>query len=55
MNNISDILSLCAISTRMTAKTLFPERFYAPFVENVHGKIFDLIDGPANKVAFAVL
>ena len=37
----------------MVAKTLFPERFSMPFAENVHGKIFDLIDGPAQKVAIA--
>jgi len=37
----------------MVAKTFFPERFYVPFAENVHGKIFDLIDGPDQKVAIA--
>ena len=47
------IHSLCSVSTRMTAKTFFPERFELPFAEEVHGKIFDLIDGPANKVAIA--
>ena len=45
------ILSQCSISTRMTALTFFPERFYMPFAEEVHGKIFDLIDGPAEKEA----
>lgn len=47
------ILTNCSISTEITAKTFFPERFYLPFAEEVHGKIFDLIDGPANKVAIA--
>ena len=47
------ILQHCAMSTRMTALTLFPERFYMPFAEEVHGKIFDLIDGPEQKVAIA--
>lgn len=37
----------------MTSLTLFPDRFYAPFAENVHGKIFELIDGPENKVVIA--
>jgi len=37
----------------MTALTFFPERFYMPFAEEVHGKIFDLIDGPEQKVAIA--
>lgn len=47
------ILSNCSVSTRMTAETFFPERFYAPFADDVHGKIFDLIDGPDRKVAIA--
>ena len=47
------ILSKCAISTRMTALTFFPERFYMPFAESIHGKIFNLIDGPENKDAIA--
>jgi len=37
----------------MMAKTFFPERFSVPFAENVHGKIFELIDGPDQKVAIA--
>lgn len=48
-----EIHSLCSVSTRMTAQTFFPERFYVPFADNIHGKIFDLIDGPDNKVAIA--
>jgi len=47
------IQSLCSISTRMTAQTFFPERFYVPFADNIHGKIFNLIDGPDQKVAIA--
>lgn len=35
------ILSKCALSTRMTALTFFPERFYMPFAEEVHGKILN--------------
>lgn len=50
----SQIHSLCSVSTRVLAKTLFPERFYMPFAEEVHGKIFDLIDDPTKqKVAIA--
>jgi predicted phage terminase large subunit-like protein len=37
----------------MVAKTFFPERFSLPFSEEVHGKIFDLIDGPEQQVAIA--
>ncbi len=52
-NELKHILYQCAVSTRMTALTFFPDRFHMPFAENVHGKIFDLIDGPAQKVAIA--
>ena len=41
---VRQILSQCSISTRMTALTFFPDRFYMPFAEEVHGKIFDLVD-----------
>ena len=51
--DLKQILAACSVSTEMTAKTFFPERFYVPFAKNIHGKIFDLIDGPANKVAIA--
>lgn len=50
---IKQIHSLCSISTRMTAKTFFPERFHLPFAEQIHGEIFKLIDGPDNKVVIA--
>jgi hypothetical protein len=51
--DIKQILSQCSISTRMTASTFFPDRFSLPFAEGVHGKIFDLIDSDAQKVAIA--
>lgn len=50
---LDKILSTCAFDTEVMAKTFFPERFYMPFSKEVHGKIFDLIDGPAQKVAIA--
>lgn len=50
---LQKILAASSVSTEMTAKTFFPERFYVPFAKNIHGRIFDLIDGPANKVAIA--
>ena len=52
-SQLAKILSTCSVSTRATAQTFFPERFTMPFAEEVHGKIFDLIDGPAQKVAIA--
>ena len=39
---LEDILSQCSVSTRMVAKTFFPERFSLPFAENIHGEIFRL-------------
>lgn len=54
MDNLErEILAQCAVSTRMMAKTFFPDRFSLPFAEKVHGPIFDLIDGPSQKVAIA--
>ena len=52
-SKLETILSQCSFSTQMVAKTFFPERFYLPFSDAIHGKIFDLIDGPAQKVAIA--
>jgi len=52
-SDIKQILSQCATSTRTTALTFFPERFYMPFAESIHGKIFNLIDGPDQKNALA--
>lgn len=48
-----EILYNCSISTEVMAKTFFPERFYMPFAPQIHGPIFDLIDGPDNKIAIA--
>ena len=48
-----EILYQCSISTRVLAKTFFPDRFNKEFAEEVHGKIFDLIDGPENQIAIA--
>jgi hypothetical protein len=52
-SQIAEILTQCSVSTQMVAKTFFPDRFSLPFAENIHGKIFDLIDSPANKVVIA--
>ncbi len=50
---LKQILTECSVSTRMVAKTFFPERFTMPFAENVHGEIFKRIDSASNKVAIA--
>ena len=48
-----EILLTCSCDTKATASAFFPERFNLPFADNVHGEIFRLIDGPAQKVAIA--
>jgi len=50
---VAKVLSACSVSTKVMATTFFPERFALPFSANIHDKIFELIDGPANKVAIA--
>ena len=37
----------------MIALTFFPECFYVPFAENIHGEIFNFIDEPEQKDAIA--
>ena len=51
-DQVKEILTHCTYSTKMTATTIFPERFYVPFSAQ-HDKIFRLIDGPENKVVIA--
>lgn len=50
---LETVYSLCSVSTKMIAKTFFPERFYLPFSSQIHEKIFNLLDGPDQKVAIA--
>ena len=50
---LDDVLLRCRSSTQVTAKTFFPDRFWAEFAENVHGEIFDRIDSKSNKDAIA--
>lgn len=50
---VQEILANCSASTRMVAKTFFPERFVLPFAPAIHDPIFDLIDGPDQMVAIA--
>lgn len=47
------VLSECSHDTSVMAKSFFPERFHLPFAEQIHDVIFDLVDGPHNKVAIA--
>lgn len=50
---VHEILSRCATSTSVVARTFFPERFTLPFAENIHGPIFNLVDGTDPEVAIA--
>lgn len=47
------ILSYCAVSTKMMAKTFFPHLFYAPFSEHIHDPIFQRIDNQRPRVGIA--
>jgi predicted phage terminase large subunit-like protein len=47
---LQEVLFQCSISTRMTAKTFFPERFYLPFAHAIHDKIFQMIDDPMHQL-----
>ena len=40
---IEEILVNCCASTRVTAHTLFPDRFYLPFAP-IHNPIFAILD-----------
>lgn len=40
---VQEILEQCFLSTKVTAKVLFPDRFYLPF-SNLHNKIFEALD-----------
>lgn len=51
--DVEKILMDCVRSTRVMAKTFFPERFEKPFAENVHGEIFRLVDNKSNQVGIA--
>jgi hypothetical protein len=49
---IEETLALCYTNTKVCAKTLFPDTFYAPF-STLHDQIFELIDSGAQKMAIA--
>jgi predicted phage terminase large subunit-like protein len=47
-----DLLVECCRSTKVLAKVLFPDRFFAPF-SDLHDEIFDLIDSGEPRIAIA--
>lgn len=49
---LQDILVECCKSTKVFAKTFFPDVFHAPF-STLHDQIFDLIDSGEKKIAIA--
>ena len=50
-----EVLIACAQSTKVMAKTFFPDRFYEEFTETIHEPIFELIDlvQPRKKIVIA--
>jgi len=51
-SGIKDVLAECLLSTKVCAKTLFPDLFYAKW-SVLHEDIFRLIDSGAKKIAIA--
>jgi hypothetical protein len=51
-SHTEDVLVECARSTKMMARVMFPDRFYAEF-SPLHDQIFDLIDSGATRIAIA--
>lgn len=49
---LAQVLSYCANSTRITAKTLFPDLFWTEFSQ-LHDEIFRLIDSGNRRIAIA--
>lgn len=50
---LAHLLSVCSVSTKVCAKTFFPERFSAEFSPEVHDPIFQRLDNAHNHVAIA--
>ena len=50
--DVTDLMVECAGSLKMTARVLFPERFYAPFAP-LHDQIFEAIESGERKIAIA--
>ena len=49
---IDEVMQQCYLSTKVTAKTLFPNLFTAPF-SILHDKIFELVDSGVKRIAIA--
>ncbi len=49
---LAEVLGYCAASTRITAKTLFPELFWTDFCD-LHDQMFSLIDSGQQRIAIA--
>jgi phage terminase large subunit-like protein len=47
------LMSQCFLSTKVSAKILFPDRFYLPF-SSLHDKIFDILDNDAIQQALVI-
>lgn len=47
---IKDLMASCYRDTRKAAKVFLPERFWRPFDDEMHGKIFDLLDNSDNPL-----
>lgn len=52
-DDIKMLMSQCFLSTKVTAKILFPDRFYLPF-SSLHDTIFDILDNDSIQLALII-
>lgn len=52
-DNIKLLLSQCFLSTKVSAKILFPDRFYLPF-SSLHDTIFKILDDDSIQLALII-
>ena len=52
-DDVKMLMSQCFLSTKVTAKILFPERFYLPF-SSLHDTIFDILDDDSIQLALVI-
>jgi phage terminase large subunit-like protein len=52
-DDVKTLMSQCFLSTKVSAKILFPERFYLPF-SSLHDTIFDILDDDKIQLALII-
>jgi phage terminase large subunit-like protein len=52
-DDVKTLMSQCFLSTKVTAKILFPDRFYLPF-SSLHDTIFNILDDDSIQLALII-